>query len=101
MEEMMAQSIAAWRAKLCGKPLAWLEDQRDQWNGPTYRMALEELVREKRSRGEEDEACGPPKIKFVRVFESDDADDMVVEHIPYGGQGQTLRVEVPRATPRL
>lgn len=95
---MMDQSIAAWRAKLIHKPLSWLMDQREQWNGLTYRLAVDELVKEKRYRGEDD---GVAPRKKVRVLEPDDADNMVVEHIPYGGKGQTLRVEIPVAASEM
>ena len=92
---MAARTLDEWKARLRLKPLPYLYDQVALlgWNGCTHDRALLQVIEEKEAM----HASAPTSSTRKRVVvEDDDDDDMIVEHVPFGPKGQTLRVKIPR-----
>lgn len=100
---MAARTLDEWKARLRLKPLTYLYDQVALlgWNGCTHDRALLQVIEEKEAQAPAAVVRGnaaPKTTTSTRgiVVDDDDDDDMVVEHVPFGPKGQTLRVKVPR-----
>ena len=86
------KTVDEWETKLAEKSLLWLSKQVCcRGNGVMYDTAILNMIKKRQDAGE----CILKGKEWTAPSSRPREEDVVVQHVPFGPKGQTIRVEVP------